>query len=185
MVGWPSVKKTTVKLRLVLVVAAHVEGGQQCVVDVGPAVGLEFVHPAAGFVEVLARGGDQVVLVLRDGGGEVDDVEAILRAEVAQAELQRLLGLDDAGALHAAGRVQHEHHVAGHLLRLGQLRPRRNQHHEVAVSAGLRVVHQRRQADVLAGGRVVQLKILRQRGLATVEMHARLAVVDALDADAV
>src|SRR5438067_7772536 len=53
--------------------------------------------------------------------------------------------------------LEHEHHVARHLLRLRQLGARRDEHHEVAVLIGVGPVRHRGQADVLVARRVEEI----------------------------
>ncbi len=111
--------------------------------------------------------------------------EAVRGGQLAQAILEGVARLHDALAAHAAGGVQDEHHVAGHLLGLGQLGPRREQQHDVAVASGHRPVRQGGQADVLAAGGVEELEVLVQDGLVPVEADDRLAVAGPGDGDGV
>ena len=58
---------------------------------------------------------------------------AVIFVQILEAKLEGLAGLLDALAAHAAGGVEHHHKVARHLLSLGQLRPGRQEHHEIAL----------------------------------------------------
>ena len=94
-------------------------------------------------LQVLVAGFLQLVAIAVDRGGEVEQGEPVVGPEVVQAILEGLAGLVHLGAAHAARRVQHQHHVPGHLVLPRSLHARRQQHHEVAVlgADGPVVVH--------------------------------------------
>ena len=118
MVGWPSVKKTTVKVRPSSL-GAQFQGGGQGVVDGGAAGRFQSVHPFAGLLQLLRLCRLESLGIMVDRGGEVEDGEAVALVQVFETVLERVASLGHLGAAHAAGGIQHQHQVARNLLLLG------------------------------------------------------------------
>ena len=89
------------------------ERGRQRVVDVGAARGLQAVDEGDRGGDVVGRRPDhRGRLEAADLVGEGHERKRIDRAQAAQHAAQRLLGLRDLGAAHAARRVEHQREIA-------------------------------------------------------------------------
>ena len=161
------------------VVGAEIERLLHGAVDRGSAGRFEAVDPLRPLFEVLGRRIEEAILVGVDRRRELDHVEAIARFEVLEAILEGRLRLGQSPATHGAGGVEDEDHVASHLLRLRQLRPRRDQQAEVARLTRIRPMEDRRQADVLVAGLVEELEVLVEHRLVLLEADRRLMIAGA------
>ena len=132
---------------------------------------------------LLRSGIEQRAAIFIYRGGEVNHGEAILGAEVFQAVFHRLAGLLHLDAAHAARRIQHQHHVARHVVFLGQLHFGREQHREIAVFRGDRPVRQDGEAHILFAGGIIELEVLVERRLILVEVDDHFLVVGAFQGD--
>lgn len=119
-----------------------------------------------------------------DVGREPHHLEVIGRVEAREHVVERGLGAIDLLTGHRARRVEHEEHLLGGDLALGDLRARRDHREEVAVLA-LAAVGEEREPDVRVLNRVVEVEVLVERDAVRLEAHLRVVIVGARHADGV
>ncbi len=182
MVGWPSVKKTTLNDRPSSFVRYSRAVGRASLIAVPPVASRcfdPFARLPQLFSELASSSLSRYLLT---------EVAKLMRAKRSfgprflSRVLEGVAGLLHLDAAHRPRRVQHEHHVARHLGFLRHLHFRRDEQREEAGFRRDGPMRQGGQADVLVAGRVEELEVLVELGLVLVELHVDLVVVDALQA---
>ncbi len=159
------------------------QGIDERTLDIGSARGVDVLHEAQGIFPLGSR--PQSSSVAAQSCTERDDVEPVLLVQTVEHELQRLFGLVQFLAAHAARHIQNKDNVLCHHSTLIDIDRRRHQHQEVTVFGFSWPVAHEIKTKILRRYSVVQREIRIRLDINVFITDSRVIVAAPVDGDIV